>query len=169
MTTAGGNVSLQVVFYGPSSYPGQGYTFYTRFNDTTTFLWNPAFPPSTAKWSGRFGNPLTSLPAAYLSIVIMNNQAGTTWAWPSLTGTTPNTFSPPTGQVTLGALMNSMYAASTATISPEQYQDVCGQGHDGTGPCTVGGALEANAAAWGYPGQWVGVQQESSTLCRVLC
>ena len=163
------SVPLQLLFYGPSYNHGQPYICFTRVNDGTAFLWDPATSPSTAVWSGKFGDPTSSLPPAYLSIVIMNNQAGNIWTWPSVSSTSTNTFSPPTGSLTLGALMNSMYASTTATITASQYQDICGQDYSGTGPCTVGAALQANASAWGYPSTWQGVSKEGTDVFRINC
>lgn len=131
--------------------------------------WNPTQPISNSSWSGRFADPTKVLPQAYLNIVVMSN-SNYTWAWPSTTASTMNSFSMPTGNITLQTIMNNLYMASRANISSDQYQDITGQPPaDPTSNCTVANALITNATALQYNEQFFGLLLEGTSIIRVLC
>lgn len=99
----------------------------------------------------------------------MNNVSTNIWAWPSTTGSTPNTFTVPSGYLTLYGLMNSMYNASQTNITPQQYQDITGFAYQGTGIPTVAVALTDYANNNGYTPQLQWITQESANVIRIVC
>lgn len=162
--------TLNLQFVGPTTSAGQQFQLYPRFTDQSSFLWSPVEPISNSKWCGRFGDPVKVLPQTYLNIVVMNSLSSYTWAWPSTTGSTLNSFSMPTGNITLQSMMNNIYTASRANITSDQYQDITGQPPaDPTSNCTVANALITNATALQYNEQFFGLLLEGTNIIRVLC
>ena len=158
-----------IVFTGPSSAPGAPYQMYARFTDQTSFLWNCTTPVSNSLWTGRFMDTPKALPQSYLNVVVMNN-TGFTFAWPTTTGSTLNTFSVPTGNITLQTLMNSIFNASKANITADQYYDMIGQPPpDPNSNVTVANAIQVNAVALQYTSELFTINQETSNLLRICC
>lgn len=156
-------------FTGPAVAPGTQYQLYPRFNDGAVFCWNPTQPISNSTWSGRFADPVKVLPQAYLNIVAMYNANNYVWAWPSVTGQTLNTFTVPTGNVTLQTVMNNIYTASKNAITADQYADITGAPPADTSNCTVANALLTNATALQYNEQFFGLTLEGTNVIRVQC
>ncbi|RYE13660.1 MAG: hypothetical protein EOP45_20855 [Sphingobacteriaceae bacterium] len=139
-TTSGttSTASLALAFSGtsPANYMSNPF-----FNDGTVLLWDITQPVSASQWSGCFGDTASALPAKYLNLNVMTNQSSYTWAWPSVTGSTMNQISMPSGILTLSTLMSSLYLSSTSTISAAQYQDITGVSSSGNNVLTIAKAL----------------------------
>ena len=158
--------ALGVTFYGTST---QNYVSTTQFTDNTYLSWDVTMPISTSIWSGFFGDTASALPSKYLNVPIMTNQASYVWAWPSQTSTTPNTITMPTGVLTLGTIMNTLYAATATVISASQYQDITGVPPSGSVVLTVGKALRDNSSNIGGGGtvNYNGLSFETSKIIRI--
>ena len=126
-------------------------------------------PLSNTIWTGRFMDTPKVLPQTYLNIVVLNNQ-NYTFAWPTTTGSTMNTFTLPNGSITLQTLLTSIYNASKANITPDQYYDMIGQPPaDLTSNVTVANAIMTNATSLQYVEDLFSINQETPTLLRLVC
>ena len=161
------SVKLSVAFFGI----GVGSVMYPAFSDGfgTTFMWNPTTPYTTIQYSQYFGEPVSTLADEYLNIVVMNNVSTNVWAWPSMTGSTMNTFAVPVGYLTLYGLLNAMYNASKSDITSEEYQDITGFAYQGSETPTVADALNDYASNQGYTPQVQSFTRESNNVFRVSC
>ena len=161
--------NLRVAFTGPTNVPGGAYSMLPSLSDGSWFLWDPTTPVSNSSWSGLFCDPTTSLPNTHLAAKAVNNLPSYVWAWPSVTGSTINTLNMPTGTLTLGTILNTMYAATQGPITAAQYEDVTGQIYNAPGRPTLAQALQVNAANYDYQLQLFEVTQESPTVLRIEC
>lgn len=161
--------SLRVAFAGPTNAPGGTYSMLPAFSDNTWYIWDPSTPVANSIWTGLFCDPVTSLPDTHLAAKAINNLPTFVWAWPSMTGSTLNTLNMPTGVLTLGTVLNTMYAATQGVITAAQYEDVTGQIYGGQGRPTLAQALQVNAANYDYQLQLFEVTQESPTVLRIDC
>lgn len=160
---------LKMVFDGPTSTFGANYVMLPQFNDMSFFLWDPTTPVSASLWSGTFCDPITAIPADHLSATVMTNVHTFTWAFPSVSGSTMNSFEMPLGLLSLGQVLTAIYAATGSIISREQYKDITKQDYTGTTPPTRAQALRDNAAALDYQLQLFEIVQESPTVIRINC
>ena len=139
----------------------------TSFNDGTSYQFDPTGPPSAAQWRGSWAGPLAPLPAQYLALPVVTDAAAYTWLWfPSL----PNiTIALPAGPLSLGGLLQGIYASSKQQISPDDYAQVAGVPYDasqhGGGTPTVAIALQDGAAQNGAaPSLGSVVQLDAATM-----
>lgn len=160
---------LKMVFDGPSSTPGANYVMLCQFNDLSWFIWDLTQPVSTSIWSGGFCDPLSAIPADHLSATVMTNQPSHVWAFPSVTGATPNSFQMPVGLLSLGQVLTAIYSATQVPITKDQYRDITGSDFTGTGTPTRAQALRDNADNMQYQLQLFELTQESPTVIRVNC
>ena len=139
-TTTASSLGLAFSGTSPSNYMSNPF-----FNDGTVLLWDVTQPITTTQWSGYFGDTASALPPKYLNLSVMTNQSSYIWAWPSVTGSTMNQISMPSGILTLNTLMTALYLSSTSVISAAQYQDITGVQPSGNSVLTIAKALRDNS------------------------
>lgn len=160
---------VRIAFYGPTLYEGARYTLSTAFTDNTYFTWDPTQPVANSQWSGLFCDPIVSIPDNHLQAEVMNNNETYTWAFYSISGSTPNTVQLPTGTLPLGTLLEAIHSATQQVVSDEQYRDVVGEVYSGNGQPTLAQALQTQANSMGASTRFTGVFQESPTVLRIQC
>ncbi len=103
------SVSLAVIF--------NGNILSLRFNDSTSFSWDPLTPHSNAQWQSSFGASPTAIPQDHLDVVILPDTSKWTMMWFPAAPTV--TILLPQGSLTIGGLLQAMSASVPQNISPD--------------------------------------------------